>query len=155
MAQPTLIVKDGNGSQQTIFTQNPNGNSASAAAQPVTIATDLPSAADTIFFNESVTPLAGSATYTGTTRDSGVAAGALADFSSFNAFVLADQSGIMRIELSNDNVTWRRATLDTAIVANTPLTLRVPLLTRYWRVIVTNGATLQTVLMINSGFLTV
>ena len=81
-----------------------------------------------------------------------MAAGALADYSYFNAFALADQAGTMRIECSNDNVTWRRATLDTVVAINTPVYLKVVMLTRYWRVIYTNGATIQGIFMCNTGF---
>ena len=152
MAQPTLAVKDANGSPQTIFTQNPNGPSLAAGSQPVVQATDVPSAADTLFFNESVTPLAGNGAITGQARDSGIAAGQLADYGYFQAFALSDLAGSMRIECSNDNITWRRATLDTAVGVNTPVILKVTMLTRYWRVVYTNGATPQTIFMLNSGF---
>lgn len=152
MAQPTLAVKDANGTPQTINTINPNGSALAAASQPVVQATDVPSAADTLFFNESTTVLGGGAVYTGPARDSGIAAGQLADYGYFQCFALSDLAGTMRIECSNDNVTWRRATIDQAVGVNTPVVLKVPMLTRYWRVVYTNGGTPQTIFMLNSGF---
>lgn len=105
-----------------------------------------------VFFNDSVTALAAAATLTGTTRDVGIAAGTVEPYAAFNATAFADQAGTLRIEMSNDNVTWRRATADTAVAANAVVTLSVPVVTRYYRVIYVNGATIQTAFMINSSF---
>lgn len=105
-----------------------------------------------IFYNESTTAQAANATLTGTTRDVGIAAATAQPYPKFQAFALADQAGTLRIEVSNDNTTWRRATVDTAVAANTPVVLSVPVLTRYHRVVYVNGATLQTVFMLNSGY---
>jgi hypothetical protein len=105
-----------------------------------------------IFYNDSVTAQAASATLTGTTRDVGIAAGAVCPFAAFNATAFADQAGTLRIEMSTDNVTWRRATADTAVAANAVVTLSVPVVTRYYRVVYVNGATLQTAFMLNSSF---
>jgi len=105
-----------------------------------------------IFYNESTTNQAASATVTGVTRDIAIAAGTTQPFSYFKAFSFSDVAGTMRIEVSNDNVTWRRATVDTAAAANTPLMLSVPALTRYHRVIYINGGTIQTSFMLNSGY---
>jgi len=154
MAQPQLAVRDASGSPVTIFTQNPNGSALAAASQPVVQATDVPSAADTIFYNESTTALNPAQVYTtsGTGRDSGIAAGLLADYSFFSAFAISDQAGTMRIECSNDGATWRRATADTAVGVNTPVFLKCQMMTRFWRVVYTNGGTVQGFFMLNSCF---
>lgn len=109
-------------------------------------------AQDNIFWNESTTSQAVSATVTGTSRDVGVAAAAVHRYSKFNAFAFADQAGTVRIELSNDNATWRRATVDTAVAANTPVVLSVPVVTRYHRVVYVNGATAQTAFMLSTSY---
>lgn len=153
MAQPTLSVKDANGSPQTIFTQNPNGAALAAGSQPVVQATDVPSAADTLFVNESVAALGVGAVYTGVARDSGISAGQLADYAYFSAFAISDQAGTMRIEVSLDGATnWRRCTLDTVVALNTPVFLKVQLMARYFRVVYTNGGTIQGFFMLNSTF---
>lgn len=108
-------------------------------------------AQDSVFYNESVTAQAASATLTGTSRDVGVAAAAVHRYSSFNAFSFSDQAGVLRIECSNDNVTWRRMTADVAAAANTPVILSVPVMTRYHRVVYVNGATAQTAFILNTS----
>ena len=107
---------------------------------------------DGMFWNDSTTNQSASATLTGTARDVGVAAAAAHRYAVFNAFAFADQAGTMRIECSNDNTTWRRCTADTAVAANTPTFLKVPVMTRYFRVVYVNGATLQTAFMLNTSF---
>lgn len=109
-------------------------------------------AQDNVFYNESVTAQAASATLTGTARDVAVAAAAVHRYSAFNAMAFADQAGSMRIEVSNDSTTWRRITVDTAVAANTPVILSVPVMTRYHRVVYINGATAQTAFMLNTSF---
>lgn len=105
-----------------------------------------------MYFNESTTALAASATLTGTTRGVGIASGTLQPYAAFNATAFADVAGTLRIEMSNDNVTWRRATADSAVAANAVVTLSVPVVTAYYRVVYVNGATLQTAFMVNSSF---
>ncbi len=105
-----------------------------------------------VFYNDSTTALAISATFTGTSRDVAVAAGTVHRYSAFNAVAFADQAGTLRIEMSNDNTTWRRATPDTAVAANSPGTLSVPVCTRRYRVVYVNGGVAQTVFMLNSSF---
>jgi hypothetical protein len=105
-----------------------------------------------VFYNESTTALAASATFTGTARDVAIAAGSVQPYAAFNATVFADQAGNIRIEMSNDNTTWRRATSDTAVAANSPVILSVPVVTRYYRVVYVNGATLQGAFMLNSSY---
>jgi hypothetical protein len=105
----------------------------------------------TVFFNDTTTVLAASATFTGTARDVGVAAGAQTQQTYFNGSFFADQAGTASIEVSNDNTTFR--TMATAaLAASTPLILTVPIMTRYHRVKLVNGATLQGLSMVNSSY---
>ena len=135
------------------------GRGQTVAGQAIGVAvTSMPTvsatatAQDNVFYNESVANQAASATVTGTSRDTGVAAAAVHRYSKFNAFAFADQAGTMRIEMSNDNTTWRRATVDTAVAANTPVFLSVPVMTRYHRVVYVNGAAAQTAFMLNTSY---
>lgn len=109
-----------------------------------------------IFYSESVTPLAANASAPLTTRDTAAAltAGVSAAhrYSAFNAFAFADQAGTMKIECSQDNVTWRPMTASVVVAANTPVILSVPVMARYHRVVYANGATLQTAFMLNSSY---
>lgn len=135
------------------------GRGQSVAGQALAVAvTTMPTVAanaaaqDNIFWNDSTTAQAASATLTGTARDVGVAAAAVHRYSAFNAAAFADQAGTLRIECSNDNTTWRRATADTAVTANAVVYLSVPVMTRYYRAVYVNGATLQTAFMLNTSF---
>lgn len=107
---------------------------------------------DNVFFNDSAANLAVSATFTGVSRDTGAAAGVEHHYAQFNAFAFSAQAGTLRIECSNDNTNWRRMTADVVVAANTPVILTVPVMTRWHRVVYVNGATLQTVFMLNSSF---
>lgn len=109
-------------------------------------------AQDSQFYNDSTTAQAASAVLTGTARDVGVAAAAAHRYSMFNAAAWADQPGSLKIQVSNDNVTWRDLTADTAVAANTPVILSVPIMTRYHRAVFTNGATAQAAFMLNTSF---
>jgi hypothetical protein len=135
------------------------GRGQSVAGQALAVAvTTMPTVAanatsqDNIYFNDSTTAQAASATLTGTSRDVGIAAGSVHRYSAFNASAFADQAGTLRIECSNDNTTWRRATADTAVAANAVVYLSVPVMTRYYRAVYVNGATLQTAFMLNTSF---
>jgi hypothetical protein len=108
--------------------------------------------ADNIFWNESVTAQAAAATVTGTARDVGMSAGAAHRYAAFNAFAFADQAGTLRIEISTDNVTWRRASADVAVAANAPVHMSVPVTARWYRAVYVNGATLQGAFMLNTSF---
>lgn len=123
-------------------------------AMPTTTVTGTVSgiAQDNIFWNDSVTAQAASATVTGATRDIAVAAGTVHRYSAFNAAAFADQAGTLRVECSNDNVTWRRASADAAVAANAVVYLSVPVMTRYHRAVYVNGATLQGAFMLNTSF---
>jgi hypothetical protein len=135
------------------------GRGQSVAGQALAVAvTTMPTVAanatsqDNIYFNDSTTAQTASATLTGTSRDVGIAAGSVHRYSAFNASAFADQAGTLRIECSNDNTTWRRATADTAVAANAVVYLSVPVMTRYYRAVYVNGATLQTAFMLNTSF---
>ncbi|MBX9706866.1 MAG: hypothetical protein K2X61_02905 [Caulobacteraceae bacterium] len=106
------------------------------------------------FWNESTTALTAGATFTGTSRDTGATAGSgtFGNRAYFNAFAFADQAGNVRIEVSNDNSTWRRATADQAVAANTPVTLSIPVMTRHHRVVYVNGGTNQGAFMCNTSY---
>lgn len=112
----------------------------------------ITAAQDNVFYNESVTAQAASATLVGTARDVAVAAGTMHRYSAFNASAFADQAGTLRIEVSNDNTTWRRITADAAVAANVPVILSVPVMTRYHRAVFVNGATASTAFMLNTSF---
>lgn len=101
------------------------------------------------YWNETTTPLTGSATFTGTGRNAGD--GTKSAFAYFNAFALADQVGTLRIDCSNDNTTFYTCA-SAALTANTPAILQVPVMTRYHRAVVVNGATTETVLKVNSSY---
>jgi len=105
-----------------------------------------------VFWNESTASLAASGTLTGTTRDASATSGVNGTFGSFNAFARADQAGTVRIEGSNNKTLWYAVTADVAMAANTPVILTVPVMTRYHRVVVVNGATPQTSFFCNSGY---
>jgi hypothetical protein len=107
---------------------------------------------DNVFFNESVTAQAASAVVTGAVRDVGVVAGAAHRYNKFRVFAYADVAGTIRIECSNDNVTWRLACVNVAVSANIPATSEAFVLTRYYRAYYINGATLQTVFMLNTAY---
>lgn len=134
-----------------------DGTAALANTQPVNVMA-MPTvsanaiAQNNIFYNDSVTAQAANATVTGAARDVAIAAGAVHRYSKFSASAFADQAGTLRIECSNDNATWRRITADTAVAANTPVILSVPVMTRYHRAVYVNGATLQGAFMLNTSY---
>lgn len=138
------------------------GSVSSLAAGSATIGTVLLGAgsalvgqtfnADNMFWNESVTAQAATATVTGTSRDVGVAVATAHRYAAFNAFAFADQAGTLRVEISTDNTTWRRASADVAVAAGTPVHLSVPITARWYRAVYINGATLQTQFMLNTSF---
>jgi hypothetical protein len=138
--------------------------------QPVSIATNTPTlAAGTnragfvagagIWYDDSSTVLAANASFTGTSRDATVTATATA-FANAATFAQevrtsaeSDQSGTLWLEVSRDNINWRRVkALPTASVTGgaqyAELVHRPSW--RYWRTGFTNGATLQTRFSIGS-----
>jgi hypothetical protein len=97
--------------------------------------------------------LTGSATFTGASRDSGYAAATYHQFGYFNAFYLTDQAGTAFIDCSNDNFATTNYVCATgSLTPGSPLILQVPVLTRYHRARVLNGATNETYLWVNSGY---
>ena len=133
----------------------PLPNGASTAAKQDTGNASLAAIAanqkQAIFYTGTTAALAASATYTGTARDAGVAPGAAHGLAYFSAYFYADQAGVASIEVSADGNTWYQATSAT-LVAATPLYLQVPVLWRYHRTKLTNGATAQTAVAVNSGY---
>jgi hypothetical protein len=106
-----------------------------------------------IWYDESVTPLAGAATFTGPGRDlmnnaasTSITNQAAAAPGRFRGWSDADQAGTLLAEVSRDNVTFRAvlsvptATIDGRNIA----TFDIPVYTRYARVRYVNGATIQT-----------
>lgn len=131
------------------------GSPSVTIGQPLPVGSNLMgsvSNADNIFWNESVTAQAISATVTGTARDTGVAVGSAHRYAAFNAFAFADQAGTLRIEVSTDNVTWRRASADQAVAAGAALYLSVPVTARWHRAVYINGAVAQTQFMLNTSY---
>lgn len=97
------------------------------------------------------TPLAIAGTYTGTTRNVGVAPGSPNPYSCFNAFFLADVAGTAYIKGSNDGTTWYVAA-SSPVAANTPMTLTHLITFRYYRAEYLNGATIQGSFVSNDSF---
>jgi ABC-type sulfate transport system permease component len=69
----------------------------------------------------------------------------------FNASFYADQAGTATIEGSSDSATWTTSATS-ALTAATPLILSIPTVWRYYRAKLVNGATIETVLKINTSF---
>lgn len=107
--------------------------------------------ADNVWYQESVTAQAANATVTGTARQA-AATGIGHGYSKFNAFAFADVAGTMRIEVSNDNTTWRRATADTAVAAGSFASLSIAVVARYARAVFVNGAAAQTAFLFNTSY---
>lgn len=133
------------------------GQTSAGQAMAVAVVSSATIAANTtaqnnVFYNETTTNLAAAATFTGTSRDVGVAAAAVHRYTMFNAFAFADVAGTLRIECSNNNTNWFRASADTALSAGTPVNLMVPITTRYYRAVYTNGAGAQASFILNTSF---
>lgn len=106
--------------------------------------------AGALWFTESTTPLGVSATFTGSTHDSGATPPA---YSYFGCTVNTDHVGTLDVDVSPDGTTWTVAAT-AAIVASTPLDLTVRLRTRYQRCRLVNGAVAQTILLLASAYTT-
>ena len=100
-----------------------------------------------VLYADTTTVLAASAAYTGTSRDGGTTP----SYQRFCARAYADQAGTLTIQDSTDNTTWR-AVESIAVAAGETKTLNVPCLARYYRVVYTNGATLQGAFRLTSGY---
>jgi hypothetical protein len=132
--------------------QSVAGQAIAAAVVSMPTVAVTSTAQNNVFYNDSVVAQAISATVTGTARDIGLAAASAHRYSKFNASAFADQAGTLRIECSNENTTWRRATADTAVAANTCVHLSVPIMTRFYRAVYVNGGVAQTAFMLNTSF---
>jgi hypothetical protein len=124
------------------------------AATQATLATVATNTLTGVFYNGATgtgSLLGASATYTGAARDVGVATSTGHPYAYFNAYYLTDQVGTARIDCSNDNTTWYTCATS-ALVAATPLIMTVPVMTRYHRAVVVNGATAETYLWVNSSY---
>lgn len=167
LAMPTTNVASAGAAHDAVVSGNPflmGAVAGAAAPTAVSAAGDavriwatlngaLVTVRPTLFYNDTTTPLAASATFTGTARDNaGTTAANISIYSEFNVTAVANQAGTLRIEMSNDNTTWRRATPDTAVAANSPVSMSVPVVTRYYRAVYVNGATLQGEFMLNSSY---
>jgi len=105
-----------------------------------------------IWYDDSSTALAANASFTGTSRDATVTATATAHANAatyakeVRACAESDQSGTLWLEVSRDNVNWRRIR-SVATVAITGGGQAAEIVYqpswRYWRIGFTNGATLQ------------
>ena len=98
-------------------------------------------------YTDSVANLAGAAVFTGTSRD----CGATPAYNEFVASAVSDQAGTLKIQKSTDNTTWRDAAT-IAVTANTPVEITAKCTARYYRVLYTNGATLQTLFSLTSAY---
>jgi hypothetical protein len=108
---------------------------------------------DNVWFQESVTAQAANATVTGTSRQTNSASSAGCQFSKFNAYAFSDVAGgVFRIEVSADSTTWRRATADTAVAANTGVFLTIPVVARYARAVFVNGANAQAAFLLTTSY---
>ncbi|MDE4913449.1 hypothetical protein PQI07_22475 [Methylobacterium sp. 092160098-2] len=115
---------------------------AATAANQATEITALQTAAlRAVPFSEaSAAAAASGATIFGGSRD----AGAASPWSKFNALVSSNQSGTLVVQGSNDNFTTGVIIGSTAITANVSAYITVPLLYRYNRAYLVNGATAAT-----------
>lgn len=98
-------------------------------------------------YTDSSTNLASAATFTGTSRDGG----ATPTYNMFVASAVSDQAGTLKIQKSTDNTTWRDA-VTVAVAAGVPQELTAKCTARYYRVLYTNGATLQTLFSLTSAY---
>lgn len=98
--------------------------------------------------------LAIAATFTGATRDVGVAPGGACAFPRFGAFINASQAGTLTIQGSDDNFATSYVVATQAVAAATPIDVTVPVRARYHRAVFTNGAAAQTSIVVKTGYQT-
>lgn len=102
------------------------------------------------YWADTDTPLGANATFAGVARNLGAPT---ASFKTFCATFFSPQASAAngaKLQMSNDGVTWVTAAQG-AVAANVPLVLTATVMANYYRVTLTNGATLQTALNINSA----
>jgi hypothetical protein len=119
----------------------------------------------TQIYTETTTNLGNGGAYTGAARDtkatlSSTSSTAVkaksqegAEFKTIVVTAIADQASAangLKLQVSNDNSTWYTVA-QSALVANTPNQLTAPLVARYYRVTLTNGATPQTSVFVASA----
>lgn len=103
---------------------------------------------NSVQWDETATALGISAVLTGAGRDlTALAAGSNHRYEKFGSLCFADQAGTMRLELSRDNTTWRRASADVAVAAGAAGLIEIPVAARYGRLVYTNGGVAQTAFM--------
>lgn len=102
---------------------------------------------------ETVAPLASAGSITGAARDV-QAASVGPGFCFFVATFYSDVAGTAFVEQSPDNVTWTPANgaAGTTLGAGNTVQIKVPLVTRYYRIRYVNGAGAQTVFAVFSNF---
>lgn len=136
-----------------------------AAALTTTLAQSSGDPIVTQIYTETTTNLGNGGVYTGTARDSyavissstGTAVKAKsqdgARFKTIVVTAIADQASAalgLKLQASTNGTTWYTVA-QSALVANTPNQLTAPLVARYYRVTLTNGATPQTSVFVASA----
>lgn len=99
---------------------------------------------------ETTTPLGISAVFTGTAIDMGLNS---YDVDTFRVTAFSDAASAANglvIQMSNDSTTWYPAAR-TALTAGAPVSIETPVVSRYYRVVYTNGAAAQTTFILNSS----
>ncbi len=121
----------------------------SYATEPIPISQSTTASIGSIvntLYSDSTTNLAPSAVYTGSSRDSG----STNTHSRFVARSFSDQAGNLLVQDSTDGTTWRNVK-SVATSQNVMADLDVEIVSRYHRVLYTNGSTATTVLRITSA----
>jgi hypothetical protein len=142
------------------------GSSAAGEQLPVSVVSYTPTTGPTtpitaraVWYDDSVTPLAGAATFTGTGRDlmgTATAAATTASTGSyparFRGWADSDVAGTLLAEVSRDNTTFRAVLSQPTVLIDGRYiaTFDIPVYSRYARVRYVNGATIQTSFTIGS-----
>lgn len=129
------VFTNGSGVVTAVSTANPLPVSASVTPAPSVISS----------VNSSTTPLAANATFTGTLED-------VTNYASITVGVLSDQVSAtngLQMQQSPDGTNWDQADVYT-IPASTGKTFGVQITARYFRLVYTNGTTLQTTFRIQT-----
>lgn len=134
--------------QRGSYATEPIPAAQATATQPVsgTVTSNIGTSGLTVY-TDSATNLGSTATFTGTSRDGG----ATPAYNLFVASAYADQAGTLIIQKSTDNTNWREAKR-IAVAQATAEEISVRCTARYYRVVYTNGATIQTVFSLTSAY---
>ncbi|MFN3573617.1 MAG: hypothetical protein ACK4TR_08830 [Phenylobacterium sp.] len=131
------------------------GHSSAAMAIP-TLVTGTPtvtvagiSSASPQTYSDTSTNLGANATFTGSSRDSTTTPTRQRVAATFFSLQDSAPNGC-RIEFSTDGTNWRPARVGT-LAGGVPVQLEAWLTARYWRVVMVNGATAQTQVLVTSG----